>query len=49
MEELEHIRSGNETKVDQDSMRLACANAVLAVYCNYLLEVPKQKTCMNCM
>ena len=27
----------------QDSMRLACANATI------LLEVPKQKTCMNCM
>ena len=30
------------------SMRLACANAVMAVYCNYF-EVPKQKACMNCM
>ena len=29
----------------QDSVRLACANAVLAVHCNYLLEVPKQTTC----
>ena len=35
----------------QDSMRLACANAVLAALCTatILLEVPKQKTCMNCM
>ena len=30
-------------------MRLACANAVLAVHCNYFVEVPKQKTGMNCM
>ena len=29
----------------EDSMRLACANADLALHCNYC----KQKTCMNCM
>ena len=32
----------------QDSMKLACVNAVLGT-ATIPLEVPKQKTCMNCM